>query len=272
MVKHLPPSIKYLLKLRHPDVLPSPPLSKLNALFARTSQTAKLKNAETGWLVLAYPDMPDKPDSRVSTAHAVNKAALMRESALKSTIFVGVPRAIQSLAELHGALDDDVKQALRSHCRRLATPGNIETTVERGKALWNSIYTPHADKLHDKLGTYHPDLISFIIQSYGTVLSPLPGSTRAFSDESGPADPDQGNLSQALGSVVGIATLRTEGRVGPQLTSHTFGLLKARHLKGLSAEDAWLSSDEGTEWVLRTVDEFLDVISEDQEVEAKVKL
>ncbi|KAG6885347.1 hypothetical protein C0993_002823 [Termitomyces sp. T159_Od127] len=291
MVKHLPSSIKYLLTLRNPEVLPSPPLAKLNALFARTSQAAKLKNAETGWLVLAtctllsanrpasighlyrFITRPDKPDSRVSTAHAVNKAALMRESALKSTIFVGVPRVILSLAELHGALDDDVKQALRSQCRRLATPGNIESTIERGKALWNSIYTPHADKLHDKLGAYHPDFISFIIQSYGAVLSPLPGSTRAFSDESGPGDPDQGNLSRALGSVVGIATLRAEGRVGPQLTSHTFGLLKARHLKGLSAEDAWLSSDEGTEWVLRTVDEFLDVISsEDQEVEAKVKL
>lgn len=116
-------------------------------------------------------------------------------------------------------------------------------------------------------------IVAFIIQSYGTVLSPLPGSTRVFSDESGPVDPDQGNLSRALGSVVGIATLRAEGRVGPQLTSHTFGLLKARHLQGLSAEDAWLSSDEGTEWVLRTVDEFLAVISsEDQEVEVKVKL
>ncbi|KAG5723593.1 Dolichyl-P-Man:Man(5)GlcNAc(2)-PP-dolichyl mannosyltransferase [Termitomyces sp. T112] len=293
MVKHLSPAIKHLLTLRNPNVLPSPPVAKLNALFARTSQDAKLKNAETGWLVLATcalltanrpasighlyrfvtrPNM-NEPNSRVNVAHAVNKAALMRESALKSTIFVGVPRVILSLAELHGALDDDVKQALRSHSRRLATPGNIESTIERGKALWNSIYTPHADKLHDKLGTYHPDFISFIIQSYGTVLSPLPGGTRAFHDESGLIDSDQGNLSRALGSVVGIATLRAEGRVGPQLTSHTFGLLKARYLEGLSAEDAWLSSDEGTEWVLRTVDEILDVISsEDQEVEVEVKL
>ncbi|KAG5341828.1 hypothetical protein C0989_007653 [Termitomyces sp. Mn162] len=217
MVKHLSPAIKHLLTLRNPNVLPSPPVAKLNALFARTSQDAKLKNAETGWLVLATcalltanrpasighlyrfvtrPNM-NEPNSRVNVAHAVNKAALMRESALKT----------------------------------------------------------------------------FIIQSYGTVLSPLPGGTRAFHDESGLIDSDQGNLSRALGSVVGIATLRAEGRVGPQLTSHTFGLLKARYLEGLSAEDAWLSSDEGTEWVLRTVDEILDVISsEDQEVEVEVKL
>jgi hypothetical protein len=91
-------------------------------------------------------------------------------------------------------------------------------------------------------------LLAFIIQSYGSVLSPLPGAD------------EQGNLSRALGSVVGIACLRTEGRVGPQLTSHVFGLLKARTAEGLSEEDRWLASDEGTEWVIRTIDTLLDVV------------
>lgn len=73
--------------------------------------------------------------------------------------------------------------------------------------------------------------------------------------------------------MVGIATLRAEGRVGPQLTSHTFGLLKARYMENQSKEDVWLSSDEGTEWVIRTVDEILDVVSsEAQDAEVKVKL
>jgi hypothetical protein len=90
--------------------------------------------------------------------------------------------------------------------------------------------------------------LAFIIQSYGSVLSPLPGAD------------EQGNLSRALGSVVGIACLRTEGRVGPQLTSHVFGLLKARAAQNLSDEDRWLASDEGTEWVIRTVDTLLDVV------------
>ena len=89
----------------------------------------------------------------------------------------------------------------------------------------------------------------FIIQAYGTVLSPLPGG-----------DAEQGDLSRALGSVVGTACLRAEGGVGPQLVSHVFGLLKARHVQGLSAEDYWLASDEGTEWVVRTVDAILDVV------------
>ena len=90
---------------------------------------------------------------------------------------------------------------------------------------------------------------AFIIQCYGSVLSPLPEE-----------EEQQGNLSRALGSVVAIACLRTEGRVGPQLTSHVYGLLKARAAQGLSEEDRWLASDEGTEWVIRTVDTLLDVV------------
>lgn len=91
--------------------------------------------------------------------------------------------------------------------------------------------------------------LAFIIQSYGSVLSPLPGGADG-----------QGNLSRALGSVVAVACLRAEGRVGPQLTSHVFGLLKARATEGLSEGDRWLASDEGTEWVIRTVDTLLDVV------------
>jgi hypothetical protein len=99
-----------------------------------------------------------------------------------------------------------------------------------------------------------PFFLAFIIQSYGSVLSPLPGAD------------EQGNLSRALGSVVGIACLRTEGRVGPQLTSHVLGLLKARTAQqNLSEEDRWLASDEGTEWVIRTIDTLLDVVMAERE-------
>jgi len=104
------------------------------------------------------------------------------------------------------------------------------------------------------------------------VLSPLPGELKSFSDTSSLYDPDQGNLSRALGSVVGIATLRAEGRVGPQLTSHVFGLLKARFVENQSEEDRWLSSDEGTEWVIRTVDDILNMVSSNvQEGQVNVK-
>ncbi|KAJ2916492.1 hypothetical protein MD484_g3920, partial [Candolleomyces efflorescens] len=292
MVAHLPPSIKQLLTLRAPKALPSPPLPQLNRVLTKTFLDAQSKNAETGWLVLTTCSLltvnrpsavghlyrfvtrsslgEDAATKAIDVPTAVNKAALMRESALKSTIFVGVPRVILSLAALHEALDPEVKEALRTSSRRTATPDNIDSTLTLGRALWNSIYTPHADKLHAKLGSYHPDFIAFIIQSYGSVLAPLSGGTKIYSDASSLADLDQGNLSRALGSVVGMAALRAEGGVGPQLISHTFGLLKARNTPNQNKEDEWLSSDEGTEWVLRTVDEILDGVSAVEDVKAKL--
>lgn len=101
----------------------------------------------------------------------------------------------------------------------------------------------------------------------------MPGHTKSYSESVTSEDLDQGNLSRALGSIVGIATLRSEGRVGPQLVSHAFGLLKSRYTEGQNEEDAWLSSDEGTEWVIRTVDEILDVVSsEEKDDRVQVKL
>lgn len=191
--------------------------------------------------------------------------------------------------------------------------------MKRGRSLWDSIYAPHADKLHDKLGSYHPDFIckytfqdsddflpiaaprrpfsadrdsgatnwkfledlclliplfsAFIIQSYGTILAPMPGNTKTYLESVSTEDLSQGNLSRALGSVVGVATLRSEGRVGPQLVSHVFGLLKARYAEAQNEEDAWLSTDEGTEWVIRTVDEIFDAVSsEGKDDRTQVKL
>ena len=42
---------------------------------------------------------------------------------------------------------------------RVATPQNVEEIVARGRGLWKTIYTPHAEKLYNKLGAYHPDFI-----------------------------------------------------------------------------------------------------------------
>jgi len=280
MVKHLPPAVKQLLTLRSPNSRPGPPASKLYGVLNSTFTDARQKKAETGWLVLTTCTLltanipssvghlyrfttrsdPSDPASRRSVSDAVNKAALMRESALKSTIFVGVPRTILALTGLAEALEDDVKGGLRTESHRISNPDNINATVARGMALWKSIYEPHAVKLYNKLGSYHPDFISFIIQSYGSVLAPMPGEN------------EQGNLSRALGSVVGVACLRAEGRVGPQLTSHVFGLLKARAAGDINAEDRWLASDEGTEWVIRTIDSILDVIQPEEEALVDAKL
>ncbi|KAI0786369.1 hypothetical protein C8Q75DRAFT_771496 [Abortiporus biennis] len=273
VVKHLPPTVKQLLALRNPNLPQAPSYAKLNAVLKSTYDDAKRRKAENGWLTLSTCTLltanvpssvgqlyhfatrtdPADASTRLELTAAINTAARMRESAMKSSIFVGVPRTILSLAGLHESLEDDVKAGLRKESKRTATPQNVGEILDRGQNLWNSIYTPHEVKLHDKLASYHPDFMAFILQAYGSVLAPLPGG-----------DAEQGNISRALGSVVGTACLRAEGGVGPQLISHVFGLLKARDVEGMSEEDYWLSSDEGTEWVIRTVDSILDVVHEGQ--------
>ncbi|KAH8113378.1 hypothetical protein DFH11DRAFT_1689531 [Phellopilus nigrolimitatus] len=257
MVKHLPPAIKQLLALRNPHPFASPTVGKLNSVLQRTRSEAQQHGAENGWLVLSTCTLltANTPatigDLYRFATRSDPVAAKMREAALKSSIFVGVPRTIISLASMSDA---------ESH--RSVTPSNVNEFVHRGSALWKSIYEPHAEKLYNKLGSYHPDFITFIIQAYGVVLAPF-----AFP----PLRRTQGDLSRTLGSVVGAACLRAETRVGPQLTSHVFGLLKARGEPGLSAEDRWLSSDEGTEWVIRSVDRIYDVARGQDESE-KAKL
>lgn len=160
-------------------------------------------------------------------------------------------------------------------------------------------------------------ILAFIIQSYGSVLSPFsvnsdvshgssrgdgsgvegerkPEATSVFARPpstpssspphilagSGTSTDERGNLSRAMTSVVGSACLRTEGGVGPQLISHVFGLLKARTAGDqgyeMNEEDRWLATDEGTEWVIKTVDSILEVVapvsSEPGQKGAKAKL
>ncbi|KAH9943066.1 uncharacterized protein BXZ73DRAFT_97128 [Epithele typhae] len=263
MVKHLPPGIKQLLALRNPHPRPTPPFSRLDAVLRNTLQDAQARKAEKGWLTLATCTLltanapptvgrlyhvttrtdPDNASTRGPLATSVEKAALMRESALKSCIFVGVPRTILSLAALNEAIEEDVRDGLRKTSKRTATKESVDEIMTRGRALWGSIYAPHAEKLYNKLGSYHPDFIG----------------VRRGARAAARGAAEQGNLSRALGSVVGAACLRAEGGVGPQLTSHVFGLLKARGAPGLDAEDAWLASDAGAEWVVRTVDAICDV-------------
>ena len=172
MVRHIPPIIKQLLTLRNPDAFVGPSISWLDPLFNKTYTNARMKRAGTGWLVLtvhAY-DFPytiisltvdqtctlltaNIPSSvghlyrfatrfETNAQNSVRKAALMREAALKSTIFVGVPRVrplishllsfspffvfshrtqtIGALAGLTNELEDNVKAGLRTDPRRCA--------------------------------------------------------------------------------------------------------------------------------------------------------
>ena len=115
-------------------------------------------------------------------------------------------------------------------------------------------------------------------------LSPTPPSSSSLPPSSllagtGTSTDERGNLSRVMSSVVGSACLRAEGGVGPQLTSHVFGLLKAREAEGqgyrMNAEDKWLATDAGTEWVINTVDSILDAVApgtNQPDLDAKAKL
>ena len=147
----------------------------------------------------------------------------------------------------------------RSSIRRLPKADNLKSSLERGRALWDSIYEPHSTKLLNKLGDAHPDLPVHILAShYAYLLSDpflhhLPGGSK---------------IGRVLTSVVAIAALRAQQGVAPQLTSHVFGLKKSL-LEGGGADGEpavqgqdWLTSDEGIEWVLQSTDEITEVVGQ----------
>lgn len=134
----------------------------------------------------------------------------------------------------------------------LPTPSNIaDITGPRAWSLWDSIYTPFSSKLISKLALSHPDLpITILSSHYGALLSdpplpPIPGHVK---------------VGRVLTSVVAMACLRAQQGVGLQVTSHVFGLKKSlgegRDEQRIAGEE-WLVTDEGCEWVLRSVDDIV---------------
>ena len=112
-------------------------------------------------------------------------------------------------------------------------------------------------------------------------------------------------VGRVLTSLVAIACLRAQKGVGPQVTSHVFGLKKVRwkmrsrpagvrsrraRLGGISSSDntqsaevadgtteglgenwRWLTEDAGCEWALRTVDRVCEAIENAAPTEPEVK-
>jgi hypothetical protein len=151
---------------------------------------------------------------------------------------------------------------LHTTATRQPTTSNISAVSSRGLGLWNSIYAGFETKLIDKLAESHPDLPVHILNShYGALLS----------------DPNEraglAKVGRALTSIVAISCLRAQTGVGPQVLSHVFGLRKAVD-DGSWKEDVanvdevkgveWLAGDEGSEWILKSVDSIVEGISEGQ--------
>lgn len=189
----------------------------------------------------------------------VKTAELMREAGLKCIGFNGIPRTINMLGEFRSSLPAEVRSSLNTKPSRIMMPDTIEGWKERGRALWDSVYKPFETKLLDKLADSHPDLPVHIINSN---YAPL------FTD---PADRPGGvRLGRVLTSLLAIACLRAQTGVGPQVTSHVFGLRKAlddgtwRAPEVTEEEVRWLASEEGNKWILDTVDRIVEAIGENQ--------
>lgn len=204
--------------------------------------------------------------SGASGAHErLDRALLMRETGLKCIGFIGIPKVINNLAALRSAVDaagpdDSLARALTETQprRKLGNNDGGKTLAQVHSAayeLWDDIYQPHSDKLLKILGHSHPDLPVFIVEGeYG----PLFSMPHRFNPEvAGHVEPSW-EVNRLRTSLVAIAALRAQGGVGPQVTSHVWGLLKAK--KSIATDDAhragleWLCSEEGSLWAVRAVD------------------
>ena len=192
-----------------------------------------------------------------TSSDPVQTAELIREVGLKCISFNGIPRTINCLNAFKADLPDSVSSQLSRTPTRAPTTANITAITQRGKSLWDSIYRPFEKKLYEKLADSHPDLPVHILNShYGALLSDPARSA---------GTPSAGRV---LTSIVAVSCLRAQSGVGPQVTSHVFGLRKALE-DGTWATDVetqhgvqWLASDEGNTWILNSVDSIVEAIGE----------
>ncbi|KAI5919177.1 hypothetical protein F4810DRAFT_688714 [Camillea tinctor] len=183
----------------------------------------------------------------------VQNAELIREVGLKCISFNGIPRSINTLGAFYGSLPSDVASALSTTPTRELTPENIEVRKRDGLALWDSVYLGFERKLLGKLAQSHPDLPVHILNGhYSNLLANPRGAQKAE------------KVGRVLTSLVAIACLRAQTGVGPQVTSHIFGLRKAYENGDARAEGEdpveggeWLAGEEGNLWILNSVDSLV---------------
>ncbi|KAF2737234.1 hypothetical protein EJ04DRAFT_461804 [Polyplosphaeria fusca] len=245
----------------------------ISTVYQRIAQRAEEKRVERPiWLAMstAATMTMNSPESLAALhtfagaqrplSEAIMYAELMREVGLKCIGFNGVPRTINCLNAFRASLPDDVGDGLSTSPSRVLSTHTVEDAKERGRSLWNSIYRPFEKKLAEKLAHSHPDLPLHIINSeYGLL----------FADPPRNAIPGR-KVGRIATSLVAVASLRAQTGVGPQVTSHLFGLRKALD-DGTWKDDVqneegarWLASDDGGIWILQSVDSIVDCISAGQ--------
>ncbi|GKZ35992.1 hypothetical protein AbraIFM66950_006865 [Aspergillus brasiliensis] len=251
-----------------PNTVPAP--SNIQSIYRKIQQGAQSQNlSQSSWLALstATTMTMNSPESLTelyqlaSTSQSAQErlatAEFMREVGLKCISFNGIPRTINCLNAFKASLPESISSQLSQTPTRAPTPENIQEICARGQNLWDSIYRPFEKKLYNKLADSHPDLPVHILNgNYGALLS----------------DPQQrttgANVGRLATSIVAIACLRAQTGVGPQVTSHVFGLRKAVEdgtwVNDLESKEGaeWLASDEGNTWIIHSVDDIVETISE----------
>ncbi|KAK5805795.1 hypothetical protein VI817_000053 [Penicillium citrinum] len=265
----LSPALKSLINApaARPSTIPAP--ANITSIYQAIQQRADAQRlSQPSWIALstAATMTMNSPDSlaalyrlAATSMDPVQTAELIREVGLKCISFNGIPRTINCLNAFKADLPNSVSSQLSRTPTRAPTPANITAITERGQSLWDSIYRPFEKKLFEKLADSHPDLPVHILNShYGALLSD-PARTNGT--------PSAGRI---LTSIVAVSCLRAQSGVGPQVTSHVFGLRKALE-DGTWATDVetqegarWLASDEGNTWILNSVDSIVDAIGEGQ--------
>ncbi|OIW22816.1 hypothetical protein CONLIGDRAFT_638065 [Coniochaeta ligniaria NRRL 30616] len=264
----LSPALKGLINapFARPGQTPAP--ANIRSVYERIAREASEKKyGRNPWLTIsaAATFTLNSPDalhslfqvSQQQQSHQPRDAAeLIREVGLKCISFNGIPRTINCLGAFRSGLDASVQSQLSTKPSRYVDASNVDATNARGRQLWQSIYTPFDTKLFDKLAESHPDLPVYILGShYSTLLS----------------DPAERNglasIGRGLTSIVAVSCLRAQTGVGPQVLSHVFGLRKAVEQGAHQTEAAEdvdgierLASDEGCEWILKSVDSISEAI------------
>ena len=267
--------LKALINAAHarPNTIRAPP--NIKSIYSRISDSASKHGVGVpAWLTLstAATMTMNSPQSLLAlhsiasdastpqSLSPVQTAELMREVGLKCISFNGIPRAINMLGAFREGLPKDVQAALSTEPSRQLSSSNASEVVKRGRDLWDSIYRPFEGKLVDKLAQSHPNLPVHIVSAhYGTLLSDPPANM--------PVLPVQ--VGRVLTSLIAIACLRSQTGVGPQVLSHVFGLRKAFEDGSAEGEDQvqggkWLATEEGSRWLLESVDEIVAAIGEGQ--------
>ncbi|RAK75357.1 uncharacterized protein BO72DRAFT_408566 [Aspergillus fijiensis CBS 313.89] len=273
-MSRMSPALKALINspAARPNTLPAP--RNIQSVYAKIQQEAQAKGiSQPSWLALstATTMTMNSPDSltllyelatttptETSTSPTTEPpsplatAELMREVGLKCISFNGIPRTINCLNAFRASLPESITAQLSTAPTREPTPASIPAIRARGRALWDSIYRPFEQKLYEKLARAHPDLpVHILNMNYGALLADPPGN---------------GRVGRVLTSLVAVACLRAQTGVGPQVTSHVFGLRKAVE-DGSWAGDVetqagaeWLASEAGNVWVLESVDAIVAAI------------